>query len=364
MNLLFFQNCVSPHQVPYMVELVKFNIFKDIILIVPRYDYDERRKIGWNNENLIDKTGIQLIFKPNDIEVEDLLKNCDNGYCFFSGIRADKSVFNWFKLSLDYGVKRYIITEPPLTYNKPLWLHYIRFYLRDYRFVSCIDGIFGIGYNAVKYYKCISSKWDVFPFMYVTEPINRTEAVPHGVPKMLFVGNLCKRKNVAIVIKVLKEIKNVEFSIVGNGKQKKNLERLAKKLRVKVNFEGARNIKEVPVIMQGYDVLVLPSLYDGWGVVVNEAMGLGLYVVVSDKCGARQLINSKKQGIIFKSNKISDLKNAISYCINNIDSIRENIYINIRDYKKYRPENVAKYLINCINSKSDCQYDIFNNKGI
>ena len=101
MNLLFFQNCVSPHQVPYMVELVKFNIFKDIILIVPRYDYDERRKIGWNNENLIDKTGIQLIFKPNDIEVEDLLKNCDNGYCFFSGIRADKSVFNWFKLSLD-----------------------------------------------------------------------------------------------------------------------------------------------------------------------------------------------------------------------------------------------------------------------
>lgn len=77
-------------------------------------------------------------------------------------------------MSLTYDVKRFIITEPPLTYKKPLWMHYLRFYLQDYKYVKHIDGIFGFGQAAVDYYRSISKHWKVFPFQYVTESTQRT----------------------------------------------------------------------------------------------------------------------------------------------------------------------------------------------
>lgn len=118
MNLLFFENCISPHQVPYIKELTKSPNIEKVSLIVPRYNYKERVNMGWNNTNLLDNSDINFVYKPNKIQVQKLL--CENNVlCFFSGIRADKDVFEWFQISLKYEVKRYIITEPPLLLTNP-----------------------------------------------------------------------------------------------------------------------------------------------------------------------------------------------------------------------------------------------------
>lgn len=348
MILIFFQNCVSPHQVPYIKELSINPNIEDVFLIVPRYDYKERQDMGWDNKKLIDNTAIKLIYKPSKNIVQQLLSTNKNAFYFFSGIRADKNVFEWFKESLNYPVKRYIITEPPFTFNKPLWMHYIRFFLQDYKFVKYIHGVFAIGEDAVKYYKNISRQWKVFPFQYVTEHNERTKGVAKGDLKLLFVGNLCKRKNVKIVIEALKGLNNLEFTIVGNGEEKTNLEKLAQEYKMPVSFLGAKDMKEIPSIMQENDVLILPSLHDGWGAVVNEAMDLGLYVIVSNKCGARAMIDKGITGEIFISNNINSLRDSITHCLEIKDDIRERIKDNIKSFDKFQGKSVAKYLINCI----------------
>lgn len=348
MTLLFFQNCVSPHQIPYIKELVLNPNVKEVFLIVPRYDYNERQEMGWDNKRLIDNTGIKLLYRPNENTIKKLLNENENSYCFFSGIRADADVFSWFKASLKYKVKRYIITEPPFTYNKPLWMHYIRFFLQDYKYVKYIDGIFGIGEDAVKYYRNISKRWKVFPFQYVTEHNKRTKEVPTGNLKLLFVGSLCRRKNVRIVIEALKGIKDIEFTVLGNGEERLELEKLANKNKVSVTFLGSKNMTEVPSIMQEHDVLILPSLHDGWGAVVNEAMDLGLYVIVSDRCGARMMIEKRKTGDIFKSNDVRDLMDSILYCLKLKNNIRGNIKENISLFENFRSKSVSQYLIDCI----------------
>ena len=48
--------------------------------------------------------------------------------------------------------------------------------------------------------------------------------------------------------------------------------------------------------------MVLPSLYDGWGVVVNEALLSGIPVLCSDMVGARVLIERFEVGEIYKAN--------------------------------------------------------------
>lgn len=348
MILIFFQNCVSPHQVPYIKELSINPNIEDIFLVVPRYDYKERQNMGWDNKKLISNTAIKLIYKPSKDIVQQLLGTNKNAFYFFSGIRADKDIFEWFKESLNYPVKRYIITEPPFTFNKPLWMHYIRFFLQDYKFVKDIHGVFAIGEDAVKYYKNISKQWKVFPFQYVTEHKERTKGATKGNLKLLFVGNLCTRKNVKIVIEALKGVNNLEFTIVGNGKEKTNLEKLAQKYKIPVSFLGAKDMKEIPSIMQENDVLILPSLHDGWGAVVNEAMDLGLYVIVSNRCGARTMIDKGITGEVFMSNNIKSLRGSIAHCLEIKDDIRRRIKDNIKSFDKFRGKSVAKYFINCI----------------
>lgn len=346
MKLVFFLNSASPHQIPYIKELKKYECVSELILVVPKIDSEERKKIGWNTEEMLLNSHIQYLLSPSDQTLTKILDS-DETFCFFSGIRAESNVFRWFKFSLNFKVRRYIITEGPYTYHKPLFLHYIRFILQDYKYIKYISGIFAIGPQAVKYYKSLSSSWKVFPFQYVTENKRRDFFPKEGNLKLLFVGNLTKRKNVLFLLRSLKGISNITLTIVGTGKEQSKLEEAAKKYNLNVAFKGSKPMNEVSSIMQQHDVLVLPSLHDGWGAVINEALTLGLFCLVSDKCGAKALIKDCKNGIIFSLNEES-LVNALNYCKNNINQIRNEISNRIENSKNISGNSVAEYFINCI----------------
>lgn len=304
--------------------------------------------MGWDSTSLLSNTTIRLLLNPTRYQLEQLMQKSNDISCFFSGIRADRDVFEWFKLTLAFHVKRYIITEPPFTYRKPLWMHYIRFFMQDYKYVKYIDGVFGIGEDAVRYYKSISRNWKVLPFQYVTGHRERSKDVPKGNLKLLFVGYLSKRKNVCIVIDALKGMKHVDFTIVGDGEERINLEKRAGINGVSISFLGNRNMNEIPSIMQEFDVLVLPSRHDGWGAVVNEAMDLGLYIIISDKCGAKSMIDKGVNGDIFVSNNISSLRKCLNHVLNEKELIRKGTNERISAFDKFRAENVSRYFINSI----------------
>ena len=317
---------------------------------MPRIDYQTRIGMGWDSSNLLIGTSIICNIKPSNENITNLLKTNTNSYCFFSGIRADTDVFHWFKMSLSYNVKRYIITEPPFTYNKPLWMHYIRFYLLDYKYIKYINGVFGIGQAATNYYKKISKKWKVFPFQYVTESTNRSSyhIEFNSKLKLLFVGNLSPRKNVRVVLKALETLHDIEFTIVGDGEEYNFLQKNAIQKNLPITFLGKKQMDKIPNIMESHDVLILPSLHDGWEAVVNEAMTLGLYVIVSDKCGAKDLISNKTLGIIFKNDNAIDLRQQLVYCINNKNNIRKGINYRIEHNRIIQGPVVAQYFINCL----------------
>lgn len=169
MNLIFFQNCLSPHQIPYIRECAKDERVDKVYFVMPRIDYEERSDMGWSNDMLLNESTVEFILKPTDEMVRELLDVGNKDVrCLFSGIRADADVFRWLNISIAFNVKRYIITEPPYIFDKPLWMHYVRFFLQDYKYVKHIDGVFAIGESCEKYYSSISKRWRVFPFIYVT----------------------------------------------------------------------------------------------------------------------------------------------------------------------------------------------------
>ena len=65
------------------------------------------------------------------------------------------------------------------------------------------------------------------------------------------------------------------------------------------------------------DIFVLPSEYEPWGLVVNEAIIMGLPVVVSSHVGCREdLIQNGKNGYIFENNDREDLTRCLQQTLN------------------------------------------------
>jgi glycosyltransferase involved in cell wall biosynthesis len=61
-------------------------------------------------------------------------------------------------------------------------------------------------------------------------------------------------------------------------------------------------------LLEHADVLLLPSRYDGWGAVVNEALMCGVPVVCSDNCGAADLLREPWRGSTFKMGSVESLQ--------------------------------------------------------
>lgn len=354
MRLVFFQNIVSPHQLPFIRECCNILGIENVSLIVPEISIKSRNDMGWNRNSPI-VGNVSLMVDPSIEDVDKLLKKSSDGQTIacFSGISAFPKVFEWFKRSLGYQrLRRYIITEPPFLWAHPLWMHKLRYYIRDYRYRHYIEGYFCFGPLGVDYYKNIYKHWKVFPFQYVTECRQRTTLEPKGKMKVLYVGSLTPRKNVGLIFKAIRSMNNVDVGIIGDGECKDSLLKQDQKNNIGAKFYGIQTMEKVSEIMQLYDILVLPSLHDGWGAVVNEAITLGLYVLCSDACGSKTLIRDERDGMIFKSNNVKGLRYCLTRCQENISAIRENTSNRLSCSKRIGGQAAANYFVKCLRGEN------------
>jgi len=96
----------------------------------------------------------------------------------------------------------------------------------------------------------------------------------------------------------------------GEGPLRSGLESEAAALGIagQVRFLGFVNQTQLPGIYTGADVMVLPSVYDAFGVVINEAMLCGCPVIASDHVGAaRDLIAEGRTGFVYPCGEIDAL---------------------------------------------------------
>jgi glycosyltransferase involved in cell wall biosynthesis len=117
-----------------------------------------------------------------------------------------------------------------------------------------------------------------------------------------FVGQLDERKGVDSLLKAYKQISekcpNSVLLIVGTGKMESHLRVLASKTTGCVIFAGYRD--DVMEIMKTIDVLVLPSLWEGFGIVIIEAMAAGKPVVSTRISNIPEIVTHMEDGLLVK----------------------------------------------------------------
>jgi glycosyltransferase involved in cell wall biosynthesis len=128
----------------------------------------------------------------------------------------------------------------------------------------------------------------------------------------LFVGKFIPEKQIQDFISALGMLKRKRLKmlgvLVGSGPLEPELRILVTKLDAPVHFAGFKNQTELPGYYVSADVLVLPSISETWGLVVNEAMACGTPAIVSDAAGcAPDLIDEGKTGFTFIFGNIPQL---------------------------------------------------------
>ena len=137
-----------------------------------------------------------------------------------------------------------------------------------------------------------------------------------GRVNVLFSGQLIERKGVDLLIRAFAQISDrvpeMHLQLLGTGPAQDFLSGIIPfSLRDRIHFLGFHQPPAMPEIFAAADVFVLPSRHDGWGVVVNEALGAGLPIIVSDRVGARDLVEDGSNGFIICAGEIDGLAAAL-----------------------------------------------------
>lgn len=132
---------------------------------------------------------------------------------------------------------------------------------------------------------------------------------------VLSIGRLEPEKNYHGLIrafrKVVKDSPDTLLLIVGSGAERDRLMRLARSLNLERHVKILPWARDVVSYYKTCDVYVQPSLYEGWGLSVVEAMASGVPVVMSDVGCAGELLKHEESGLVVPPGEESLLAEAI-----------------------------------------------------
>jgi len=133
----------------------------------------------------------------------------------------------------------------------------------------------------------------------------------------LFCGQMIARKGLDILVQAFAQLvastEHVRLILVGREAELDQcLAGVSSPVADRIENRGFKAPDDLPAEFARADVFVLPSRYDGWGVVVNQALGAGLPVICSDAVGAGvDLVTHGENGQIFTSGDVHSLTQAM-----------------------------------------------------
>ena len=168
---------------------------------------------------------------------------------------------------------------------------------------------------------------------------------------LVAVGRLIHQKGIDVVLKALhilhKEgLNKFRLAVLGDGPLRRQLEERTKQLGLEeeVNFLGY--VPNPYPYMAQSDIFVHASRWEGFGMVIVEAMALGLPVVATS-CpgGPKEILGYGEYGRLVPPDDPEALAEVLADLINNPEKRAQLSQASLRRIEFYRPERIAKNLL-------------------
>lgn len=141
--------------------------------------------------------------------------------------------------------------------------------------------------------------------------------------KFLFVGGLSQRKGIADIFDAVEPLKDfVELTVV--GRLPNNDVPVLNKALENCNYIPSLAHSEILKLMKENDVLLFPSLFEGFGLVITEAMSQGTPVITTNRTVGPDIINHGENGWIIEAGNHIALREMMEQLIHNPELIELN----------------------------------------
>jgi len=196
--------------------------------------------------------------------------------------------------------------------------------------------------NANKYYE-IDKDIQVIPLPYEPydfEEVSREElGLEEDKTYLISVGRLIKRKGYRYLIEAVSMIedKDVEALIIGSGPLKQNLEKKAKDLGVKDRLHLLGYVPEEKKFqyLDNSDIYVLSSIHEGFGIVLQEAMQVGLPIIATSRGGHTEYLEGVSTVYFVKEKRFRSLSSKIKEIIEHSNRLdKNNIKNHIKEFER------------------------------
>lgn len=173
---------------------------------------------------------------------------------------------------------------------------------------------------------------------------------------IISIGRLLKTKGYDILIKALniihKSRSDIRLILIGEGPEQDNLEKLASDLDISddIIFLGAVFDKRKFQFLSTADAYVLSSLYEGFGIVLLEAMFCGLPIVATNNGGQTDIVTDGRNGILVEPSDAQAIADAITRLIKDKELRQKTSTFNREDVKKYYISNIAQDYLKLFNN--------------
>jgi glycosyltransferase involved in cell wall biosynthesis len=147
------------------------------------------------------------------------------------------------------------------------------------------------------------------------EPVNHPWLAPNQPPVVLGVGRLVIEKDFLTLVRAFAQVRHqrpARLVILGEGDQRRHLEALSRDLGVDEDVCFAGYQENPYAYMARAQVFVLTSTYEGFGLVLAEAMATGVPIVSTDcESGPREILRDGRYGTLVPVGSVEALAAAI-----------------------------------------------------
>lgn len=219
-------------------------------------------------------------------------------------------------------------------------------------------GVLSVSHFAAEFFRGLGVREQaIYPFGYFR---SKPRLADHSMCKdrqkieVVFAGRLIRLKGIDLLLDAMRplfdEYADLTMTLIGGGELLVPLQEQVRAIGLaeRVGFQGVIASGDIQARLAEADLVVLPSRGDGWGLVVNEAFSVGVPVIVSDRCGASDIVQNGSNGYVFRSEDAADLRRCLSDFL-----CRKTEWSRFRGNaaatgEKVSVEAVGPYLIDCL----------------
>ena len=175
--------------------------------------------------------------------------------------------------------------------------------------IFCMSGLVRDSLTAHGY---PTERVDIVPMHFTAQHFQPGEAPTDGKFRVLCVARICPVKGHVYLLEAWRKLALPNAELVLAGTMQRDMRPTLHRYDGSFRYAGALDGPSLARLYQQASVVVLPSVQDGFGLVVSEALACGTPVIISDNVGARDIVEPGFNGLIVPARDVDALADAIS----------------------------------------------------